>query len=567
MSSATTTSNNSSGDCLKQRSVVSSLIFSPDDGATPRVALFRRSSKVRTYTHHLAPISGSIETSDPTPLSAALRELREETTLTLSNLSLWRQGKPFTFADLSVGREWTVYPFAFRLKTRKDEKRIKIDWEHGGWGWYDPFAVEDSEKFGGVPKLHETLRRTFWEADLGPEVGRVLSEGCEELRTDYVSGARVMATNALKTLRRVVAELPLPSTSEGNEGLLRVHERQWAAIRMAAWHLVKNGRESMGAAILSVLLSALTEIDEVRIAAQSPRKGREKTLELLDRRIQGRESGGGGAGAVARTLSDYLQREFWTKVERGESLRILTLSESSTIRLAISQLAMVTDLKLDLRVLESRPLFEGVSLAASLAKEFDSAAKARAGASLPAQSHRITIYTDAEVALAAADSGGVDVVVIGADRIAASGAVSNKTGSLPTVLSAKHVTGGRAKVLVLGETEKIAMPGRPEDHVVEENAAEQVTEAWDAAGRKSGPVCDATTALEERMRTELESLEGGDESARSRLTVSVRNVFFEWCPPELIDVYVTERGEWEAEDIAMHSQRLQELEQRFFGGL
>ena len=145
--------------------------------------------------------------------------------------------------------------------------------------------------------------------------------------------------------------------------------------------------------------------------------------------------------------------------------------------------------------------------------------------------------------------------------------MSNKTGSLPTVLSAKHVTGGRAKVLVLGETEKIAMPGRPEDHVVEENAAEQVTEAWDAAGRKSGPVCDATTALEERMRTELESLEGGDESARSRLTVSVRNVFFEWCPPELIDVYVTERGEWEAEDIAMHSQRLQELEQRFFGGL
>ncbi len=43
----------------------------------------------------------------------------------------------------------------------------------------------------------------------------------------------------------------------------------------------------------------------------------------------------------------------------------------------------------------------------------------------PPPGTRITIYTDASAALAAA---GVDMVLLGADRIAASGAVSNKMG-------------------------------------------------------------------------------------------------------------------------------------------
>ena len=108
-------------------------------------------------SHHLAPVSGSIDPNEE-PLPAAWRELSEETSLDATSVSHWRTGKPFTFADASVGRQWTIYPFAFRLKDPSEggqgEKGIRIDWEHEGWQWFDPDTVVDSEEFGGVPRLH-----------------------------------------------------------------------------------------------------------------------------------------------------------------------------------------------------------------------------------------------------------------------------------------------------------------------------------------------------------------------------------------------------------------------------
>jgi 8-oxo-dGTP pyrophosphatase MutT (NUDIX family) len=86
------------------------------------------------HRHHLAPISGTIDPADASPLAAAWREIAEETTLTPASLSLLRQGKSYTFRDPSVSREWTVFPFLFRLRTPADEQRIRIDWEHEGWG-------------------------------------------------------------------------------------------------------------------------------------------------------------------------------------------------------------------------------------------------------------------------------------------------------------------------------------------------------------------------------------------------------------------------------------------------
>ena len=103
-----------------------------------------------------------MEESDPSPTAAAWREIREETTLTQKSLVLLRQGKSFTFVDDSIGRQWTIYPFAFRLKTPEEggtgEGGIHIDWEHDSWEWHDPLQVEDSEAFGGVPRLSESLR-------------------------------------------------------------------------------------------------------------------------------------------------------------------------------------------------------------------------------------------------------------------------------------------------------------------------------------------------------------------------------------------------------------------------
>lgn len=115
--------------------------------------------------HRWAVVSGSIDPEDTSPQAAAWREIHEETTLTPASLELMRQGKSYVLPDESIGREWTIYPFAFRLKEAseggKGEKGIQLDWEHDDWAWYDPFEVEDSESFGAVPRLAESLRRVW----------------------------------------------------------------------------------------------------------------------------------------------------------------------------------------------------------------------------------------------------------------------------------------------------------------------------------------------------------------------------------------------------------------------
>jgi 8-oxo-dGTP pyrophosphatase MutT (NUDIX family) len=110
-------------------------------------------------------VSGSIDPEDPSPEAAAWREIREETTLTQSSLELMRRGKSYVLPDKSIGREWTIYPFAFRLKEAseggKGEDAIQLDWEHETWAWYDPFEIEDSEKFGAVPRSVPSFFQTF----------------------------------------------------------------------------------------------------------------------------------------------------------------------------------------------------------------------------------------------------------------------------------------------------------------------------------------------------------------------------------------------------------------------
>jgi len=382
-----------------------------------------------------------------------------------------------------------------------DEQRICIDWEHESWGWHDPDeAIRnlESRALNGVPRLTDSLRRVWFEYDLGPVAGKILAEGLEKLANDYESGARQLADAALLTLKGVLQAL------EESDDV-------WSKLRMAAWHLCKNGRESMSAAITSVLLTGLAAVESAL------KESRQAALKALDAQLEARKE---SAAKVATAFAGFLERTFPEK-----KVSILTLSESSTIRTGLLKAAQ-SGLTLDLRILESRPLFEGVSLAGSLSQE------------LKTGDHSITLYTDASAALAAR---GADVVVIGADRIASSGAVSNKTGTLPTLLSAKHISPG-VKTVMLGESDKVA-PGKPEEHVVENNDPEQLRRAW-RHEYNSARVCSG-----------------------ANLDFRVHNVFFEWAPADLVDVYITERGEWTVHDIAQHADRLLEEETRFFGDL
>lgn len=478
--------------------------------------------------HHLAPISGSIEHGqDQSSLDTAWRELREETGLTPSDLRLWRCGKPFSFADESVGREWTVYPFAFRMRS-SDRTRIRIDWEHEGYVWLDAAEVLRGE--GCVPRLRDSFSRVYFEGggEMSVPAGRRLAEGLEELARDRESGARQLAGIALGIFRDVLSRL----SSSGDDGAW------WSRVRMVAWHLWKNGRESMGASVVNALVAVLVDLEAV-VVSQTDGSAKDRVLGVIDAHIQRR------AGTTAR-LCDAFGAYARTIVQdrADKTLRLLTLSASSTIRECVLHVAAAAGGGLegiDLRILESRPLYEGVSMASALLLS-----------DLPSSGDnpprvKITIYTDASAALSATE---VDMVLLGADRISADGAVSNKTGSLPAVLSARHACPS-SKTVVLSELDKVAEPGNAREHVVEENDPAEVTRAWKEGGVKGVDVITDALQCEEKRRA----------------TIEVQNVYFEWVSPDLIDAYICEEGIRGVSDIQQRSTWVGSRIEHFFDGL
>lgn len=509
--------------------------------------------------HRWAVISGSIDPEDPSPLAAAWREIEEETTLTRSSLELIRQGKSYVLPDESIGREWTINPFAFRLKEPSEggrgEEGITLDWEHQDWGWYDPMEVEDSESFGAVPRLAESLRRVWFEKDLGVQAGAVLTNGLDRLKNDHQSGARQLAAVALQILRDIIL------TMDATQSV----ERSWTKIRFAAWHIWKNGRESMGAGILSALLAALKRMEDIldKNKTGSSVEWRDAFVEELDRRIAARQD---AASAISVAFAEFLQHQFASRAESNRPIKVLTLSNSSTVTHALRHVATSTPFSFDLRILESRPLFEGVSLAKSLAKDvLSQPAAADVMEAINKEPHgaspsklQVTIYTDASAALASAD---IDLVLLGADRISESGHVSNKTGSLPAVLSAKHIS-PEAKTVIISESEKVAPPGAAAAHVVEDNEPSQLARAWEAE-LKNERARDATGTAASCPGRDAD-VAGVSGPGNTPIHMNIRNVSFEWVPPELVDVYVTEKGIWNVGDIRKLSETLGMEEERLF---
>ncbi len=120
------------------------------------------------------------------PLAAAWREIREETTLTPTSLAVYRQGKSYTFTD---GVDWAAVdhfpsrlPLKSRGRSRQARRRHPDRLGARSLGVARSLPVqEDSDTFGGVPRLAESLRRVFFELDIGSAAGKVLSDGLENL--------------------------------------------------------------------------------------------------------------------------------------------------------------------------------------------------------------------------------------------------------------------------------------------------------------------------------------------------------------------------------------------------
>lgn len=527
---------------LEPRTVVSVLLFSSRPTKPYRVLLFRRSGKVSTYQHKLAPIAGSVEKSDKTPLDAAWRELEEETGLGPYHVELLRRGPGFEFTDETavsgkdgegekVGRIWKVSPFAFRFKkdpvdehNKVDTSVLKIDWEHLGCEWHNVDDILNGKILDQcVPRLEVTLGQVW----VDPE--SPLYAGLEELRLDHTQGARQLATLAVKWLINIVEHDQRTKPLDNREELAK----WWKDFPLQAFHLAFNGRPSMSAPISSAIVTALKDAEKaVNLGPPSAATVKESLEVYIKRR-----------GEISRRVSVQfaaLLRNVFDVSNKGQPderpLRILTLSFSSTIKAAILHALDSDETRLiDLAILESRPLFEGVTLAQALTQE---AHDRRSGRKPGLKFHerlRIVVGPDASVGIL---SRAADFVIIGADRISECGDVSNKVGSLPAVLTSKEVTKNSVKVVCVSETEKIAPPGASEEHPDEDNDHSEVAGSWNV---------DNTLTWDEM--------------------VDVRNVYFEWVPAKHIDYYVCEDGALLRKDIEKKSKRIAEVTSEVFSGL
>lgn len=365
---------------------------------------------------------------------------------------------------------------------------------------------------------------------MNADASQALRSGLEELRNDHQSGSHELTTIALKGFRNVLV-------------YLRDDDKWWKTARIAAWHLWKNGRESMGAATLNAFLGVLTDMEDMVGKGHDGEARWDRVLAVVDHHLENRRP---MSKRIKDSFASYLQTNFLsnTQSRSPSTLTLLTLSASSTIRDSIlDAFASLPTKRLDVRVLEGRPLCEGASMASSLISEFQSKF-------VSSDRHmNMTVYTDASAALAAAD---IDFILLGADRICSSGWISNKTGSLPTVLSARHVSPS-AKVLIFSELEKVAEPGVEDDHQTEDNDPMEVITSWlenDVKGVK---------VLEEGLR---------DAHAEvSNCTVAVKNIYFEWVPANLIDAYITEEGPLDVKAIQQKAQEVKEEAERYFGSL
>ncbi|EXJ84132.1 hypothetical protein A1O3_04799 [Capronia epimyces CBS 606.96] len=531
------------GGTLERRSVVSVLLFPfhPYSSKPYRLLLFRRSDKVNTYRRKLAPIAGSIELDDKTPLDAAWRELKEETTLGPQQIELWRRGPGFEFTDEKavsgrdgtsekIGRIWTVHPFAFRMKNEfvdennnVDTSVMQLDWEHFNCEWNDVDDILSGKILDEcVPRLEITLGQVW----IDPE--SALHTAVEELQLDHVHGARELATMAVKSLISIVANERQASERSTPEDIVR----WWESFRLKAFHLAVNARPSMGAAMSSAIVAALRDAKEhINEAEEDVFTKVEESLETtLTKR-------GEVSKRVSEQFSAFLQQKFQAQPggkENNKTIRILTLSSSSTIKAAILHaLDANSSLMIELRILESRPLCEGASFAKALTEEVGKLETAQAERTTIQDRLQIVLATDASVGLLGRD---VDLVIIGADRISEAGDVSNKTGSLPAVLTCKQVTGGSVRVVCISEAEKIAPPGTAAEHPEEDNDQNEVASGWNM---------QTTPSLWDKM-------------------VAVRNIYFEWVPAEYVDYYVCEDGTLSTEDIQTRSKQISELTAEVF---
>lgn len=421
--------------------------------------------------------------------------------------------------DEELNTEWTIFPFAFLLVDgEKGKDGVVIDWEHTAFQFVRPEEVNERDT---VPHLSISLERVL--------VGVVVAEGLRELRGDHVNGASVLAGRAVEVLSKAVKEgdvRGIRSIKKGENENIGSMEAWWRGLRMIGWHLTKV-RESMGAAITVAVCGALRAVQQEVDIGGSLEEVQPKALARLEEALLNRQH---NTGRIATQFESWLNEQF----PEERSVTILTLSSSSTIRAClISALCADPGRHIRLKVLESRPMFEGVTFVQSLLVELKNRGVD--------DRLEVEIASDASAGVIGKDT---DVVLLGADRISEDGDVSNKTGSLAAVLCAREVS-SKAKIVVVSELEKVAAPGKMESHKEEDNDISELTAHW-------------PSPKESEAQPTSELWKGA---------IKIRNVYFEWVPARHIDTYISENGVFSRESIKSWSRHVGRMEEEMFGDL
>lgn len=136
---------------MQRRAVVT--CFLERDG---QVLLLRRSARVRTHPQKWAAVSGGMD--GPDPITEALREVREETTLSPPEVEVVAWAPPLDVPDPAYDVVWEVHPVLARLAEGYEPR---LNWEHTEARWVAPDQVRG---FDTVPRLAEALERVLRHA-------------------------------------------------------------------------------------------------------------------------------------------------------------------------------------------------------------------------------------------------------------------------------------------------------------------------------------------------------------------------------------------------------------------
>ncbi|KAK6514684.1 hypothetical protein TWF281_004881 [Arthrobotrys megalospora] len=481
------------------------------------------------------------------PLKTAIQQFEDLTTVTYSSGFLRvLVGTPFSIPNPGSNDDITkIHPFLLSInRTLAISHKIKISPN------IQPFSSSGVTTNLIDLSTHDFISQALQRCTISP----ALEASIERLRNDRLSGAGRLATLAVKEFASLCATDPVLLSRQNVQ-------EWWTSLRLYGWHLF-HSRPSMSSSIQNCIIRILQHINTALPTLPSnPCDRAEVVSNLILTSLKSKRSKSYTIPQSFVALVQNLQ-SFIDARDHKRLFNILVHSNSSVMASSlVSLFNTINRPRIRVFVLESRPLFEGVTLARYLRSQIPQNAGSSKLDGVPAVT--VEVAVDAAVGNYTKVA---DLYVLAADRIYPNGDVSNKIGCLTAALgmrfnerrrngaSATTTAGGNSKsIIVIGATDKVC--GKDErdrgwDYSYEENDGGEVRECWPG-------LCDDVDSPAELSDSEEEEKED----------VRVRNMYFETVPAELVDCYLTEEGVLDAEGIGEVADCHLSREMEIFGEL